>query len=95
MKKAISFAETRVKKSEKIAHFRGKLIHDSQTEKQEHVKIEKEQEIPVEIIHEEKPSLDCSRIRTCDSKSEHARKQSNPARQRSGLSGDSSRVFNL
>jgi hypothetical protein len=57
MKKAISFAETRIKKNEKIAHFRGKLIHDSQTEKQEHVKIEKEHEVPVEIIQVEEPSL--------------------------------------
>ena len=58
MKKAISFAETRVKKSEKIAYFRGKLAHDSQTEKQEQPRTEKEQEVPVEIIHVEKASLD-------------------------------------
>ena len=58
MKKAISFAESRVKKSEKIAYFRGKLAHDSQTEKQEQPRTEKEQEVPVEIIHVEKASLD-------------------------------------
>ena len=58
MKKAISFAENKVKKSERIAYFRGKLTHDSQTEKQEQVKIEKEYEVPVETIPVEEPILD-------------------------------------
>jgi hypothetical protein len=57
MKKAISFAETRVRKSGKVAFFRRKLMHDNQMEKQEQPKIEREHEAP-ETSRVEKPSLD-------------------------------------
>jgi hypothetical protein len=57
MKKAVSLAGTVVRKSGKVAFFRGKLMHDSQMEKQEQPKIEREHEARIETSRAEKPSL--------------------------------------
>ena len=85
MKKAVSFSGTRVRKSG----------HDSQMEKQEQPKIEREHEIPVETSRVEKPSLDTQEYGHVTPNVSAPSVQFSLVFQGSGLSGNSGRVFDL